>query len=245
MINLVKAEFRKVFTVRSTYVLLGIAILIVVFMSFYIGGLKADKVTLDPNHLADQVMLAAGTVTLLTSFVGMLLVTHEYRYNTISYSLTLARSRSRVLLAKIITISILSVTMALFIGALAPALADLGAKIQGNVLYNQVFPVISLFSRAIYYCWAYSMLAMVFAVIIRVQVGTFMAILLLPGTIEPLLGLLLKKDIVYLPFTSLQGVLNHNPTQFISYQRAALVNFCYLVIAWIIAWRTFLYRDSN
>jgi len=38
MLVALKAEFRKLFTVRSTYILTGLAILFVIFFAFYIEG---------------------------------------------------------------------------------------------------------------------------------------------------------------------------------------------------------------
>ncbi len=245
MINAIKAEYRKILTVRSTYVLIAIALLIVGLVSFYIDGLKGDFINFDPNKLAGEVTSSVGIITGIVSFIGVLLVTHEYRYNTISYTLTLSRNRTQVFFAKIIAISTLAVVMALFVGALAPALTDLGLKIQGGYLAHQVFPLADLFWRSIYFSWGYSMMGMIFALIIRAQVGTFLALLFLPGTIEPLLGLLFKKDVVYLPFMALQGVLSHNHIQMISYQRAALVSFGYITVGLFIAWQLFLRRDAN
>jgi hypothetical protein len=65
---------------------------------------------------------------------------------------------------------------------------------------------------------------------------------LIPGTVEQLLGLLLKKNQVYLPFSALGAVLEHNQ---ISYVRAATVVGLYVVVGWIVAWVLFLRRDAN
>ena len=245
MVDSIKSEFRKVITLRSTYVLISIALLIVIFVSFYIEGLKGNYVNLDPNKLASQVTTSVGIMTSIVSFIGVLLVTQEYRYNTINYTLTLAKSKTTVFMSKIMVISAIAVATSIFIGVLAPALTNLGLNIQSGYVSHQVFPVFDLFWRSIFFAWAYSMLGMVFAFLIRAQVGTFIALLILPGTLEGILGLILKKDVVYLPFTGLQAVLNHNSIQMISYQRAALVSLGYVVVGLFISWQLFLRRDAN
>src|SRR3954467_14136812 len=101
MVASIKAEFRKLWTVRSTYVLFLVAFALVAIFAFYAEGIKASPATVqDAGKLAGEVTNAVVTVSLLGALAGVLLMTHEYRYNTIMYTLTSSNSRSKTLLAK-------------------------------------------------------------------------------------------------------------------------------------------------
>jgi len=246
MIASIRAEFRKLLTVRSTYIVFGFALLLAVFFAFYVDGIKAGPTVGDPGKLASEVINAINTVSILGALVGVLLVTHEYRYNTIMYTLTLSRSRTQVFFAKLIAISVFAVIFALALAAFSPAMAYLGVQVKGLHLVHQVFPVWSLLWRAVFVGWGFSMIAFVLAMIIRIQVGAFAALFLIPSMIEAIIGLLLKKNAVYLPFNSLGAVLQHrSDLTSITYGRAALVALVYIVVGCVVAWQLFLRRDAN
>jgi ABC-type transport system involved in multi-copper enzyme maturation permease subunit len=242
---LIKAEFRKLLTVRSTYVILGLAFLLEVFFAFYVSGIKANQAVFDnPDYLASQAGSAITTLGLIIGLAAVMLITHEYRYNTIMYTLTSSKGRLRVLFAKFFVISVFAVIFAVVYGTLSPILAAWGAHIHGLEIVNQQFDVWQLIWRGIFVGWAFLMFVSVMAIIIRSQVGAIAAAFLLPGTVEPLLGLLLKQNQVYLPFTSL-SVLLGNGEQPISPQHGALVATAYIVIGLIIAAILFVRRDAN
>jgi ABC-2 type transport system permease protein len=181
----------------------------------------------------------------VVAICGILLITHEYRYNTIMHSLTLSRRRSQVFIAKIVIISLfVGITMAIF-AVLSPLLTLAGIHLHGLNLVHQDVDLGTLWWRALFASWAYSMLAAILALTIRIQVGAIVAFFLAPGTIEGLLGLLLKKDQVYLPFTAVSGVLNHNGAQQISYGRSAVIALIWIVVGYAIALVLFNRRDAN
>jgi ABC-type transport system involved in multi-copper enzyme maturation permease subunit len=111
MIPAIKSELRKVFTVRSTYVILLLVLALEVFFAFYSSGWHIDAADLhNPDTLANDVTAAVNVVAVFGALIAVLLFSHEYRYNTIMHTLTLSNSRSKVLFAKIfvITCTILS-----------------------------------------------------------------------------------------------------------------------------------------
>src|ERR1700691_3025503 len=127
MITEIRAELRKVFSVRSTYVILAAMLAIMIFFSFYVGGWHSDKADL-LNHfnLLQTSRQSVNFLAIFPALIGVLLLTHEYRYNLMGYSLTLSNNRSKVLAAKIIVITLLSVTTAAIVGSLSPLLASFG-----------------------------------------------------------------------------------------------------------------------
>ena len=247
MLAAIKSELRKLYTVRSTYVVVALAVVMVIIFAFYGEGLRVNPEALhNPHLLASETAEAIQAVGILGALVGVLLVTHEYRYNTIVYTLTASRSRTRVLLAKLIAVSCFAVLFTLFIGALSPAMTALGIHIKGAALTAQSFPFADMIWRVLLAGWGFAVLTFIVAVIIRMQVGAVAAMFLIPATVEPLLGLLLKHNAVYLPFgnlgTILQSILGHTD---ISIQRAVAVLAAYVVAGLLAAWILFVRRDAS
>ncbi len=244
MIPALKAELRKLVTVRSTYVVLGVCFILEILFAFYGSGIKVAAADLhNPHYLASQVTGAVMVLSTLIALIGILLVTHEYRYNTIMYTLTSSRSRAQVLLSKLLVMSVFAILFSVIFGALSPLMTLLGVHIKGHVLMHQVIPVGDLLWRSALTGWGFAMLALILAFIIRIQVGAIVALFLIPGTIEQLLGLLLKHKQAYLPFMALHNVADDNPM--IPHGRAAAVSCIYIVIGWIIALILFQRRDAN
>lgn len=246
MIPALKSELRKLFTVRSTYIIFGFCLALELLFAFYNDGLKVTPVSLhNPAYLASEVTQAISVLMLLIALVGVLLVTHEYRYNTIMYTLTSSNQRTKVLIAKILAVSGLVIAVTIILGFLSPLFADIGLHLKGHELVHQVFPIGNLLWRIVFASWAFSMLALIVAFIIRIQVGAIAAIFLLPGTVEPLIGLVLKKHQGYLPFTAINSIVDHHTEVQISLGRAMLTATIYIVIGWIIAGILFQRRDAN
>jgi ABC-2 type transport system permease protein len=253
MYSSLKSELRKLLTVRSTYVILGLALLALLFFAFYLNGLKATPDALaSSNYLVSQATQAMHALAGMLALVGLLLMTHEYRYNTIMYTLTTSNSRLRTLLAKFITVTCFALVTTLLVTILSPALAYLGIHLAGHQLGHQVLPVKELLWHCLYFGWGFAMLALLLAALIRNQVGAIVAFFLIPGPVEALLGLLLKQRAVYLPASALGQVLA-NPTMeqggpgggHLSPARGALVFGAYVVVGWIVAGILFLKRDAN
>jgi ABC-type transport system involved in multi-copper enzyme maturation permease subunit len=247
MIQAIKAEFRKLFSVRSTYILSGVAFALLALVAFYFEGYHLHGASLqDPNLMVEAVTGALDSpILIFGSICGILLITHEYRYNTILYTLTSSNSRTKILLAKVITMTIFGLVFTALVTVLSPLLGYLGIHMHGNTLIAQHIPYASLIWRSLVYGWGSFMLALLLGVLIRSQVGTFVALFVLP-TIEITLTQLLKSKIsVYFPFSSSSEIIEKPAFGTITYGRAALVFMAYLIVGWIVAWFLFLRRDAN
>jgi ABC-type transport system involved in multi-copper enzyme maturation permease subunit len=247
MIPALKAEFRKLMTVRTTYIITGLVVAFVIFIAFYIEGWRlSGSAVNDPTLLSGDVT-GALNITVFGAIIAILLMTHEYRYNTIMHTLTSTRNRSYVLLAKIIVISGYAAALAVIVGVLSPLMSYFGIHAHGNMLGPQTLDVWNLAWRSLFYSWGYGMAGLLIAALARSQVASITALFLIPSLGESLLALLLKKNAVYLPFASLNQVISHMSLGggTISPARAALVFTGYLVIGWILAWVLFLNRDAN
>jgi len=251
MIPMFKAELRKIYSVRSTYFILLLGLIAMLIFAFWVEGIKAGTngapVT-SHTKLANLLLDAVSNMAFWGGLVAMLSLTHEYRYNIITYTLTASRSRSRSLLAKIMAVSAFAVFFTVFLVVFSTALMYLGLSIKGLHLVHQELHL-SLLWRLLFIGWGQIMMALLVASLIRQQVGAIVGYLVIPTVIEQLLGLLLKDNRIYLPFTALQEIGHftgggeiHHP---LSPGHAAFVVGIYLVIGWFIAWILFLRRDAT
>ena len=244
MIAQLRAEFRKLLSVRSTYVITGLVTLLVIFVAFYLEGWRlAPDALRDPNQLAGDVT-GALSITIFGAIVAILLVTHEYRYNTIMYTLTSSNNRSKILLAKFVAVSAYALFLTVLIGVLSPVMAYLGVHAHGHTLAPQILHHGNLAWRSMFYGWGYAMAGFILAFTTRNQIASIVSLFLIPSLVEQLIGgLLLKHNSVYMPFSALFQVLNgpspagSGPTSStLSPAKAAGVYCIYLVVGWIVAW---------
>lgn len=244
------SEFRKLYTVRSTYIFLAVCIAITVFFAFYIEAIRLTGDVTSSDKLAGEVTGAVGALAMLIALVGVLLVTHEYRYNTIMYTLTSANNRLKVLIAKVVVVSVFALLATLFFAALSPLLTYLGLQIKGLDMVAQNIPVWDLLWRSAFHGWGYAMLALVLAFIIRNQVGTIVALVIVSGTVETLLSLLLKHNSGYMPFTALSRVINTGEAMpgiaaGFSPEKSAVIAAVYIAGGLVVAAYLFHRRDAN
>lgn len=248
MMNLLKAELRKVFTVRSTYFIIAVVVLLELVFAFYISGWRATPADLhNTSTLATAVTSAISAIAIFGALVALLMFAHEYRYNTIMYTLTASNSRSKVLLAKILVISGFAIVFTLVFGAVSPLLTLAGMYAHHLKLVPQTLHYWDLLWRCLFFGWGYAMAGLVITALIRNQVGAIIILFIVPGSVESLLGLILKSNTVYLPFSSLHQVIGQGRTitSNLSTIDAALVFSGYLIVAWAAAWILFLRRDAN
>jgi ABC-2 type transport system permease protein len=242
-----KSEFRKLFSVRSTYVMSGIALLIVIIGSFYGSGYKAE--VYDQTFLASVAVNSATAISFFTALIAVLIMAHEYRYNTIVYALTLINSRSKVLAAKFITVLGFTVIFSAIVVGLSLVLAMLGANMAGHHLPHQDFNALIGIGKSVFYCTGFALAGLLFTALIRNITASVAVLFIVPNTLEALLSILLKHNAKYLPFHSLQDVVTlsfgkPNP-DILSPGKGALIFSAYLIFGWLIAWYLFLRRDAN
>jgi ABC-2 type transport system permease protein len=246
-----RAEFRKLLTVRSTYVSSALSLAVASGLAFYLAGWHAT-----PNHLRGHTFLAAqaasplAIVAVLGTVVAVLVITHEYRYNLLLHTLTAANNRNKVLAAKVTVVTGFAVALTLAVDVVSLVFSYLGARIvHGQALAPQTVRYGDLLWRTLFYGWGYAIAGLVIALLIRNQVGTMVTAFLLFGPIEGFLGVALGKSAYFLPFTALGNVLGSKLANTVlvpvSHERAALAFGADLAIAASIAWLGFLRRDAS
>ena len=250
MIQAIRAEFRKLLTVRTTYFITGIVMLLVILVAFILEGfrLKGGDL-LDPMQLSSDIT-GAMNITVFGAIVAILLVTHEYRYSTIMYTLTATNNRAKVLFAKLLTVSVYAIFLTVIIAVLSPIMSILGVHAAGHMLAPQTLHIGSLAWRTIFYGWGYAMAGFIFAVISRSQVGAIVTLFVVPTIVEQLLSFtLLKHNSVYLPFNALSQVVNGSASGVTSSNfsagHAAGIYVVYLAVGLAVSCALFLRRDAN
>jgi ABC-type transport system involved in multi-copper enzyme maturation permease subunit len=246
-----KSEIRKLLTIRSTYILSGLAILLTGFLSFYALGFKVTDGT-GSHVLANSLSGISGIVSIFGALIAILLMAHEYRYNTIVYTLTTASNRGKVLAAKIIAALTYSIVLSLAVGVLSFALIYLGASMGGHSLDHQEINLLVFFAKLLFVSCGYASIALLVVTLIKSIAGSIAFLFIVPNTVEGLLGLLLKDTQAYLPFTALGQVMTSTGTGTdelgrynLSPAKGAFVFCIYLVIFWAITWIIFMRRDAN
>lgn len=242
MLASIRSEYRKLLTVRSTYIIIGIIFLFMMIFAFYAQGMRSAAGV--GGHVISQAIVNGTNIAAaLAAVIGLLMVTHEYRYNTIMYTLTSSNSRVKSLLAKIFVLTTFSIFVTFFFGALIPLLIYLGSSIAHVTLDPQTIYYRDILWQALFTGWGNMMYAVILSVFIRHQVGAIIAYFIIPSTVEPLVGIVLKDNSMYLPYTLLAHVTNIEGP--IANSRAALIVLGYIVGASILAFFAFKKRDAN
>lgn len=250
MLASIKSDLRKLYTIRSTYILLIISFIVMLLFAFWAEGFKAGDsggiAAADPHKLSKLLLEAIFALGIFGAIVSILFITHEYRYNTITYTLTLSRTRTQTLLSKVIVASIFALAFTLFVSLAAPALMYLGANIGGATIVHQSVSA-DVIWRVLFVSWGYVTAGLLIGFLIRQQVGAIAGFFIMWSVFDGLVGLILKDNRIYLPFTALQQVMNSEaagPDPSLSPGKAAGVFMIYIVVGWLIAWILFLRRDA-
>lgn len=255
MLAAIKSEFRKLLSTRSTYILTILGIVLVGgLLCFYAQGFRAADGRLQNAHNLESVALLSVTiVATITGVVALLLITHEYRYNTIMYTLTSSNGRTKSLIAKGVVIAIYTMAVGGFIIIVGPLLTKLGVAAQGKELVPQTIDYWSIAWRSLFYSLGNGMAAFIMAFIIRNQIGAIVTYFIAAGTIEELLTLVLKDNAKFLPFRALNEVVNFSSQMGIPVEQAgrltvnenALLFTAYMLVGLLVTWIVFIKRDAN
>lgn len=253
---ILRSEFRKLLTVRSTYVMFIVAILIVGLLAFWVEGYKGIGGS-PASMLTDKALetIFKSSAMVAATFGGIMAVlyaVHEYRYNMIVYTFTAANSRTKVLLAKFITMVMYAVIFSFICGAIGIGLYYLGLHFRDASLPAQNIDWLNATGKVLFYNIAQILIALMIGIVTRSIAAGIAIIFLIPITIEPLLGLVLKQKAAYLPFAALErvaygegaGMVEVVPGE-LSVTRAIVVSTIYLVSAAAITWLLYLKRDAN
>lgn len=246
MIAALHAEFRKLYTVRSTYMLALVALLLgAVLAGFWIWGYKdVEHAALNHLALSNLISRAANIAGIFLSFLAVLLVGHEYRYNTITYSLTSTNNRSKVYLAKLFVLLVSSLVIAAIVIAAAIGLFHVGQHLHHITTASQQVPLWDTIWRSAATVAGGIVYAFIISIVLRNLIGSIAFILVVPTTVENLLSLLLKDNVKYLPYTALDNLTRIEKST-VSHSFSLAVVASYIAVFGVVSWLLFLKRDAN
>lgn len=251
MIATIRAEFRKFITVRSTYVLMLVTLLLSVLVNFYVEGYWGQSGSaagsLQPGALKEIVGNGVGMAALFISIIAVLQAGHEYRHNMIMYTLTANARRTQVFLSKLIVTGVFAVIFGLFVAGFSILMYKLGLSLRDATLPPQDFEAGIQMARVAIYSLIYGLIGLLFTLIFRNLIGAVVFLLMFPTTVEPLFGLLLKQNAVYLPFTTFDHILGAAIMQSdkLTPNSATVLSLVYICILTVITWFLFVRRDAN
>ena len=250
MIPAIKAEFRKVLSVRSTYAITLFFLTLLGIVSFYGHGYKEDSTS--PLFLAGTITSTATIVSFAGALVGLLLMAHEYRYNTITYTLTASNSRSKVLAAKILVMLGLILVYTVVATAVGLSLTRLGAAMAHHSVPSQSINYLAYFAKSIFTGEAWAMTGLLIPALVRNMQASVAILFIVPNNLEALLGLIIKQPEKWLPYSALAQVIEPpvklgprgGAPNLVTPLHGAMVFLIYLVIFWLITWYLFVRRDA-
>lgn len=255
MTALLRAEFRKLLSVRSTYVVSLLALLLSGgLMAFYIEGMwgKSGSAAglLSERAVTEIIMNSFGTVSVFVAIIAMLQIVHEYRHNTIVYTLTASNSRTKAFFAKLGVLAVYAVLFSLATAFISLGLYYLGVSIRGGSLPAQSVDWLDILGRGAFLNLGYMTVGAITAYLSRNIALAIAVILIVPTTVESLLSLLLRENSKYLPFTALGQMSIANPSDLdklnmLSMSAAFVLVLAYLAIGVAVTWYLFLRRDAN
>lgn len=254
MLATIKSEYRKLFSVRSTYVVWLLTWVVIIIFGFWVEGYKglsASATSLANNNALSELVLNGGsTAAGFIAILAVLYIVHEYRYNMIMYSLTASNSRSKVLAAKLLVITSFTVGFTLLSLLFAYACYSLGLSLRHVALGPQDWNMLTTAGRVLFFNTSFMLVGFMVGLLSRNIAAAIAFIFLFPNTIEPLLGLLLKTNAVYLPFSAMQQIVITASSQTVTQgtltvAKAMLVTGVYVVVGLVINWVLFLRRDAN
>lgn len=250
MMSSFKAELRKLITIRSTYIMVLVGVLLISFVSFWVEGYKgvsgSPASLLSPDAVVEIIGQSAGLGVVFTLIIAILFTAHEYRYNTIMYTLTANVRRTRVLLTKLITVALFSIFLGAIFVATGLTAYYSGLSWRDATLPAQQIDVLSTVGKLLFYFAGYALLGTLVAVVTRSVIAAISIMLIFPSIVEPLLGLLLKENAKYLPITALDSTMGTSLAQApLSSGTAIAVSCVYLLVGFVVTWFLFTKRDAN
>ena len=260
MSDALRFESTRIRTLRSTYWLTGLGILITAGIAFIVAMVTRND-PISPEITAN-VLLGGGEfatfIPVFMAIMGILAVGHEYRYGTIQPTLTAVPQRSRLLTAKIVVVCLVAlgvVTVSLLINSVIGMIfwgefPDLTAEPLNEVIPGYFVMVL-----------LYAILGIALAQLFRGVPSAIVVLLVTPLIVEGLItGLAtipaldwLVPVVKFLPFTAggrliATGPLDTGPGGpdfgFFDRWQSGGVFAAFIAIILAVAWYRFQTRDA-
>ncbi len=190
-------EWCRLWTIRSTYWLIGLTLVLQLSFSLLAAyGTGSAHEFIRPEEAVSQVITLGasfGVSPLFSAYIiamfGVFGFGHEYRYGMIRATLTAVPDRSAVFAAKAVVTTALAAVLALACCLVGMFSAVLFFDTAGALTSGAVWHVVL---GAVLYTAMFGLCGMAFAVLVRNQTGALALILLIPLVVENILKIVLQ-----------------------------------------------------
>lgn len=228
MINLMRAEWIKFRSVRSTLIMAAAGGILTVLFAVLIANEQRNDAFRSSNHLGD-IIGGVQVAIFLFGTLGVQIIGQEYRFNTIRPTFTAAPWRLRVLAAKLAVVALAT--------AAVTAVMLVVCILIGSVMLDP-FEIDGIDQRIIWatilFSMGWAMYGMALGAIVRQPIAAIV-ILLIQGLIaEPLLASIVKFTGPWVPFQNgIQMTARSSDTELF---RSTLAGGIYFFVFTFVLW---------
>ncbi|MDQ3629259.1 MAG: hypothetical protein M3419_10700 [Actinomycetota bacterium] len=190
-------EWRRLWSIRSTYWLIGITLVLQLVATLLAAlGTSAVEDVFDATETVSQIITlgaATGLSPLFTAYIiamfGVFCFGHEYRYGMIRATLTAVPDRRAVFAAKALITALLAAAMSVSCCLIGMFSSLLFLDTRGALGSDTIWYVVLGSSI---YTTLFGLCGMAFAALVRNQTGALAMILLIPLVAENIISLILR-----------------------------------------------------
>ena len=244
MIDALRYEFVRLRTIRSTYWLVGLALLFQLVMSMVIAWRLSLSTRAPRGDGAFDILATIGASTgfaplfiaYIIGLLGVFSTGHEYRHGMIRATLTALPERRKVFLAKVISTALVS--------ALA-ALACVLVALMGLLIFGLDMPsleeLLSMGAGTVVFTVLFSLSGLAYAALTRNQTAAVALLMLVPTVVEQIIRAIVIASsplpMIHKPKEGSSAFSNTSPM--------TLAARCTRARLWTTCWRSLATRRSD
>lgn len=194
MIDLIRAEVLKIRTVRSTVVLLFVVVGLCLAPAVLIASLvgRLDLEVMDPHEKVSLLLLGTNFSQILLAVLASLVITGEYRFGTIRTTFLAEPRRTRVFLAKVVTVVGLTalVSAVMIATTIATSAVILKARDVSLVLSDGQVP--RLLYGTLLFAVVYAVIAFALGTVLRNSAASIVLVIVIPLIVENIVAAILS-----------------------------------------------------
>lgn len=230
MINLLRAEWIKIRSVRSTLIMLAAAGVLTVLFAVLIANEQRNDPFAGVGHLGD-VIAGVQVAIFLFGTLGVQVIGQEYRFNTIRPTLTAAPWRLKVLVAKTIVVAVAAAIVSVIMLAVCVLI--------GSAMLDP-FEIDGIDQRIIWatvlFAMGWTMYGVALGAIVRQPIAAIVILLIQGLVAEPLLATIVKATGPWMPFQNgiQMTARSGDPEHFRSIFAGGVYFFLFTFVLWAI-----------
>lgn len=189
MIDALRYEYVRLRTLRSTYWLIGSAMLFQLVMSVILAAVISSSASFGGDSTFDVIATIGASsgfaplfIAYIIGLVGLLSVGHEYRHGMIRATLTAIPNRSHVFAAKVVTTIVISA-----LAAMLCILIALASIVAFGLDLPTLKSLVDLSSGTVLFTIMFSLSGLAFAALTRNQTAAVALLLLVPSVLETII----------------------------------------------------------